>query len=81
MPRIRRSNLPTQLLEHLYDQAIARKLSIDDLIALRRWLDGSPEVPNAPWFKRFPTFTLCGQGTLPKTFLLPGMLPWGEEVI
>ena len=48
MPRIQRSALPKQLLAHLYDQALARKLSLDDLIALRRWLDSSPEVPDGP---------------------------------
>jgi hypothetical protein len=80
MPRIQRSQLPRRLLEHLYGQALARKLSVDDLIALRHWLDGCPEVPEGPWFKRFPGFTLCGDATLPKTFLLAGRLPWGEEV-
>ena len=61
MPRIQRSALPKQLLAHLYDQALARKLSLDDLIALRRWLDSSPEVPDGPWFKRFAGFTVCGE--------------------
>ena len=80
MPRIRRSDLPRQLLEHLYEQALARNLSVDDLIALRHWLDRFPEVPEGPWFKRFPGFTLCGEGALAKTFLLAGMLPWGQEL-
>jgi hypothetical protein len=80
MPRIKRSDLPRPVLEHLYQQAIARQLSVDDLILLRRWLDTSPEVPHGPWFKRFSTFTLCGEGALPKTFLLAEMVPWGDEV-
>ncbi len=80
MPRIQRADLPKQLLEHLYEQALARKLSVNDLIALRHWLDSGPEVPNGPWFKRFPGFTLCGESTLPKTFLLAVMLPWGHEL-
>ena len=80
MPRIQRSALPQPLLEHLYEQALARKLSMDDLLALRRWLDSSPEAPPGPWFKRFAGFTLCGESALPKTFLKPGMLPWGQEL-
>ena len=81
MPQLQRSNLPKALLEHLYEQALARKLSVDDLMALRRWLDSSPEVPARAWFKRFPSFILCGEGALPKTFLLAGMLPRGEETV
>ena len=80
MPRIQRVNLPRALLEHLYDQALARHVSMGDLIELRRWLDGNPEIPEGPWFKSFSSFILCGDGMLPKTFLLSGMLPWGEEV-
>src|SRR5260370_14295661 len=80
MPKIQRANLPRPLLVHLYDRALAREISMDDLIDLRRWLDGCPEVPNGPWFKRFASFTLCGDGILPKTFLLAGSLPWGKEV-
>ena len=68
------------MLEHLYEQALARKLSVDDLIELRRWLDGNPEVPEGPWFKSFSSFILCGDGVLPKTFLLAGRLSCGEEV-
>jgi hypothetical protein len=80
MPRIQRVNLPKPLLAHLYEQAMSRNLSVEDLIELRRWLDQSPEVPDGPWFKSFDGFSLCGEGALPKTFLLEGMLPWGREV-
>ena len=81
MRQIRRADLPRQLLEHLYEQALARDLSVDGLIALRHWLDRCPEVPDGPWFKRFQHFTLYGEGAMPKTFLLPGMLPWGQELV
>ena len=80
MPRVQRSNLPRPLLAHLYEQALARNLSVDDLISLRQWLDSSPDVPDGPWFKRFSSFILCGEGGLPKTFLLAGRLPWGKEI-
>ena len=80
MPRIQRSDLPKQLLEPLCEQASARNLSVDALIARRHWLDCCPEVPEGPWFKRFTDFTFCGEGALPKTFLLAGMLPCGPEL-
>ena len=80
MPKIQRVNLPRALLAHLYEQAAARNLAVDDLIELRHWLDSSPEVPVGPWFKSFPGFTLCGERVFPKTFLLAGRLPWGMEV-
>ena len=70
MPKVQRSDLPRPLLAHLYEQALARRLSVDDLIALRRWLEDAPEGPNGSWFKRFSTFTLCGDGALPKTFFV-----------
>jgi hypothetical protein len=45
-----------------------------------KWLDGDPEVPFGPWFKRFPGMILCGHGDLPKTFLRPDQAPEGKEV-
>lgn len=80
MPRIRRQNLPQQLMEHLADRVRMRAISADDLIALRDWLDSAPEVPVADWFKRFDNFTLCGKGELIKTLLTSKQTPIGEEV-
>jgi hypothetical protein len=80
MPRVRRANLPPELLRHLADRVRQRGVSIDDLASLRRWLDGNPEVPSGDWFKRFDSFILCGQGELVKTALPQGRLPFGEEV-
>ena len=39
-----------------------------------------PEVPEGKWFRRFAGFTVCGEGELIKTFLLPGQAPDGDEV-
>jgi hypothetical protein len=33
------------------------------------------------WFKRFPGMTVCGEGELVKTFLLPHQAATGEEVL
>jgi hypothetical protein len=45
-----------------------------------RWLDTEPIVPDGKWYKRFPQFTVCGEGELVKTFLLPGQVPNGVEM-
>lgn len=47
---------------------------------LAAWLDGEPEVPEGPWYKRFSGMTVCGEGELIKTFLLPGQAPKGKRV-
>ena len=43
-------------------------------------MDSDPAVPEGRWFKRFDHFIVCGEGTLVKTFLVPGQLPDGEEI-
>ncbi|MBL9178602.1 MAG: hypothetical protein JNM65_11095 [Verrucomicrobiaceae bacterium] len=45
------------------------------------WLNTNPEVPHGRWFKRFPGMTICGEGELVKTFLLPRQAATGEEVL
>jgi hypothetical protein len=80
MPRIRRQHLPEGLLIHLLTRVRQRDISYEQLTALARWLDTEPEVPAGKWFKRFCGFTVCGEGELVKTFLLPGQAPDGQEV-
>lgn len=80
MPKIRRQNLPTALYAHLLDRVQRRNISAQQLRLLLRWVDTWPEVPNGRWFKRFPELTVCGEGELIKTFLLPGQAPTGEEI-
>jgi len=80
MPKIRRQNLPRQLLDHLADRVRLREISADDLIALRNWLDSNPEVPPGDWFKSFEHFSLCGRGELIKTLLSKRQSPVGEEI-
>ena len=57
-----------------------RNLGLEDLNRLRLWLETRPEVPEGPWYKDFGTFKLCGKGSLPKTFLLPGQTATGEKL-
>jgi hypothetical protein len=80
MPRIRRHNLPPQLLAHLLDRIKRRNISADQLGRLAGWLDAEPEVPDGRWFKIFPGMTVCGEGELIKTFLQAGQIATGEEL-
>lgn len=80
MPRIRRSNLPPAVLDHLLDRIRDREISPSQLRLMAEWMDTDPEVPEGRWFKRFPEMCLCGDGDLVKTFLRAGQLPDGQEV-
>lgn len=80
MPRIRREGIPEALLAHLVKRVREREISTDQLGLLARWLDTNPEVPEGPWFKRFPEMFVCGEGSLVKTFLRIGQVPAGEEI-
>jgi len=80
MPKVRRQQLPRQLLIHLLTRMRQRNISADQLVLLARWLDDEPDVPAGRWYKRFPGFTLCGDGEFIKTFLLPGQAADGEEI-
>ncbi|MBI5802772.1 MAG: hypothetical protein HZA92_18875 [Verrucomicrobia bacterium] len=80
MPEIRRAKLPPALLAHLLERIRQRQIPAERLGLLATWLDTQPEVPIGPWFKRFPGMTLCGEGELVKTLLLPGHLPFGQEI-
>lgn len=80
MPKVRRSQLPDALFQHLLARARERQISGAQIALFAAWLDTDPEVPEAAWFKRFPGLTVCGEGELVKTFLLPGQAPFGVEV-
>lgn len=80
MPKIRRHKLPQTLLVHLLTRMRQRNISSEQIIILARWLDPEPDVPESKWFRKFPGFTVCGEGELIKTFLLPGQAPDGREI-
>ncbi len=80
MPRVRRHNLPPQLLAHLVDRVCRRTISADQLEFLADWLFAEPEVPEGKWFKKSSGMTVCGEGELVKTFLQPGQIATGEEL-
>ena len=80
MPKIRRTNLPRTLFDHLLDRVEQREISEQQLALLSDWLKANPEVPEGKWFKQFPEMIVCGEGELVKTFLRPGQIAEGEEV-
>jgi hypothetical protein len=80
VPKVRRHDLPPALFQHLLDRIHSRKIPATQLELLAKWLDTEPEVPEGQWYKRFSSMTVCGEGELIKTFLLPGQSPKGERV-
>ena len=80
MPRIRRQNVPPALFQHLLDRVQSRKIPASQLELLAKWLDSEPEVPEGQWYNRFSGMTVCGDGELVKTFLLPVQVPKGQHV-
>ena len=68
------------MLDHLGARVLEREIGADQLALLAHWLNGEPEVPVGPWFKRFPGMIACGEGELVKTFLRLGQVPSGQEV-
>jgi hypothetical protein len=81
MPKLRRQKLPRALIQHLSLRIRQREISIDQMGLFGEWCDTDPEVPEGEWYKRFPGMTVCGEGELVKTFLLPGQAPHGAEVV
>lgn len=80
MPQVRRKDVPPLLLQHLLERIHERRIDAKQLELLAEWLEGAPEVPVGPWYKRLSGMTVCGEGDLIKTFLLPGQAPKGERV-
>jgi len=81
MPRIETwRNLPAGVRQHLTDRMRDRAISITDLNHLRLWIDSNPEVPEGDWYKDFGSFKICGNGSLPKTFLRRGQAAKGKAV-
>lgn len=80
MPKVRRQTLPPAHFQHLLDRIQSRKIPASPLELLAKWLDTESDVPDGPWYKRVSGMTVCGEGELIKTFLLPGQHPKGHRV-
>lgn len=78
MPKIDAwATFPEGIRQHLMKRMRDRAISISDLNRLRLWIETRPEVPDGDWYKDFESFKLCGSGSYPKTFLLPGQAATG----
>ena len=67
-------------VHHLFDRVQERKISAEDLYALKLWRETQPDAPDGPWVKDFGSFKLCGEGPFPKTFLLRGQPAKGQRL-
>ena len=80
MPKVCRQNIPPALFQHLLDRIQERRIPASQLELLARWLDTEPDVPEGPWYKRLSAMTVCGEGELVKTFLVPGQRARGQRL-
>ncbi len=80
MPRIRWTELPEALRDHLFERVRQREISAEALYELKLWRETDPEAPDGPWFKDFDSFKICGTGAFPKTFLLRGQAARGQRL-
>ena len=80
MPQVRRNDIPPALFRHRLDRIQERQIDASQLELLAKWLDGEPEVPEGPWYRKFSGMTVCGEGELIKTFLMPGQAPRGKQI-
>ncbi len=80
MPTIQWAELPLALRGHLFDRVRERKISAEDLYALKLWRESEPDAPEGPWYKDFGSFKICGEGRYPLTFLLRGQPARGSRL-
>jgi len=81
MPRIQKwADLPPAIRQHLIDRMRDRGIGVPDLNHLRVWIASNPEVPEGDWYKDFGSFKICGNGSVPKTFLLRGQAAKGNPL-
>ena len=80
MPKLKRSNLPPAVLDHLLLRLQEKGISEEDLMTLLGWIEKNPTVPIEDRFRRFARFTICGKGALIKTFLTSEQTAIGTEV-
>jgi hypothetical protein len=81
MPQLKTwRELPPRIRQHLIERLRDRSLSVQDLDRLRVWVESRPDVPEGAWYKDFGSFKLCGEGPLPKTFLLASQAAKGHRL-
>ncbi len=80
MPKIRFSDLPRGVWQHILERVDQRRIPLADLRRLQAWVKSEPHAPDGDWYKDFGSFKLCGSGEYPKTVLIEPMKPYGQEI-
>ncbi len=80
MPKIHSTDLPPALRDHLFERVRQRRISAEDLFALKLWRETGPDAPEGPWYRDFGSFKICGERKYPKTFLLRGQAAKGQRL-
>jgi hypothetical protein len=80
LPKIRFADLAGALWQHILERVEERQIPLNDLRSLQAWVKSEPHAPDGDWYKDFGSFKLCGSGEYPKTVLVKGMKPYGEEI-
>jgi hypothetical protein len=80
LPRIRFSDLPHGVWQHLLQRVAEHQISLADLSRLQDWVKSEPYAPEGDWYKDFGSFKLCGSGEYPRTVLTKGRKPFGEAI-
>jgi hypothetical protein len=77
LPKIRFSDLPRGLWQHLLERVDQRRIPLADLRRPQARVKAEPHGPEGDSYKDFGFFKLCGSGEYPKTFPIKGMKPYG----
>ena len=80
MPKIRWTDLPPALRDHLFDRLRERNITAQDLYQLKLWRESDPDAPDGEWYKDFGSFKICGHREYLKTFLLRGQAAKGQKL-
>jgi hypothetical protein len=80
LPEIRFSELPRGVWQHLLERVGQREISLRELEVPQAWVKSRPSAPDGDWYKDFGSFILCGSGEHPKTVLVKGRKPYGQEI-
>ena len=80
MPKIRFSELPQVLWQHLLERVQERDITLGDVQRLQGWVKSEPVAPDGGWYKDFGSFKLCGSNEYPKTVLTKGMAAFGKRI-
>jgi hypothetical protein len=80
LPKIRFSELPRGVWQHILQRVAERHISLADLSRLQDWVKSEPDAPDGDWYEDFGSFKVCGSGEYPRTVLTKDMNAFGKEI-